>query len=206
MAEQRERHAGVGGRGAVDDVVEVGEVVAEVLDQRPLALGLAVAEVVEPVDGGAVRDQGLGDVLVAPDVLAVAVREDHHPARVLERPVGERDRPARAGERVRGACGRHGRGSCPTEGVDADTQEGWAGGPGGRTIVLSPPPPAPEAPVHHFHAEIARQVTESRIAGAERARSTRGLARSPRAARGPRRTPRPVAHRRPALARLWRPE
>ena len=43
------------------------------LDERALALGAAVAEVVGPEDDGAVGDEPLGHVLVAAGVLAVAV-------------------------------------------------------------------------------------------------------------------------------------
>jgi len=61
--------------------------------------------------------------------------------------------------------------------------------------------------MHSFHAQIARQITESRIAEAEHARLVRGLTR-PRHDRrvGARRVLRPIAHPGPALARLWRPE
>ena len=34
--------------------------------------------------------------------------------------------------------------------------------------------------MHHLHTEFARQITESRIAQAEHARTVRGLTRSPR--------------------------
>ncbi len=63
--------------------------------------------------------------------------------------------------------------------------------------------------MHHLHTEFARQITESRIAQAERARSARHVARPRRSDRGPgraRRLLQPIAHPGPALARLWRPE
>ena len=63
--------------------------------------------------------------------------------------------------------------------------------------------------MHTFHAEFARQTTESRIAEAERARTVRSLTRPTRVARGPgraRRILQPIAHPGTALARLLRPE
>ena len=68
-------------------------------------------------------------------------------------------------------------------------------------------PRRPEDPMHQFNAEIARQITESRIAQAEHARAVRGLTRSPRPGRvHARRVLGPIAHPGLALARLWRPE
>ena len=61
--------------------------------------------------------------------------------------------------------------------------------------------------MHSFHAEFARQITESRIAEADRARAVRGLTRSTREPRGRgRRVLQPIAHPGAALARLLRPE
>jgi hypothetical protein len=61
--------------------------------------------------------------------------------------------------------------------------------------------------MHNFHAEFARQITESRIAEAERARAVRSLTRRTRTARGQRRRLlQPFAHPGHALARLVRPE
>ena len=61
--------------------------------------------------------------------------------------------------------------------------------------------------MHNFHAEFARQTTESRIAEADRARAVRSLSRPSRAARGRgRRALQPIAHSGTALARLLRPE
>ena len=61
--------------------------------------------------------------------------------------------------------------------------------------------------MHSFHAEFARQTTESRIAKAEQARAVRSLTRPARAPRGwGRRILQPIAHPGPALARLVRPE
>jgi len=61
--------------------------------------------------------------------------------------------------------------------------------------------------MHNFHAEFARQITESRIAEAERARAVRSLTRSAPAPRGrARRVLQPFAHPGHALARLVRPE
>ena len=61
--------------------------------------------------------------------------------------------------------------------------------------------------MHHIHTEIAHQITEDRIAGAERARAARGLTRSPRHGHlHARRLLAPLAHPGLALARLWRPE
>ena len=61
--------------------------------------------------------------------------------------------------------------------------------------------------MHAFHAEFAMQITDSRIADAERSRAARSLKRS-RRQRGSsaRRLLRPVMHPGPGLARLWRPE
>ena len=53
----------------VDHRLEVG-------DQRPFAVRPAVTDVVEPDDEGAVGGERAGDVVVAADVLAVAVRDD----------------------------------------------------------------------------------------------------------------------------------
>jgi hypothetical protein len=63
--------------------------------------------------------------------------------------------------------------------------------------------------MHTFHAELARQTIESRIAEAERARAVRSLTRPTRAASGQGRAHRilqPIAHAGPALARMLRPE
>ena len=81
--------------------------------------------------------------------------------------------------------------------MDVDTQEGWERRGRGGTIVH----------MHNLHAEVARQITESRIAEAERARAVRSLTRPDRRARGrARRVLQPIAHPGPALARLMRPE
>ena len=79
------------------------------------------------------------------------------------------------------------------------TQEGWEQRGRGRTMRR----------MHSFHADMARQITESRIADAERARSARHLTRARRSGRGralARRVLQPIAHPGPALARLVRPE
>jgi len=61
--------------------------------------------------------------------------------------------------------------------------------------------------MHQINAEIARQITDSRIAQAEHARAVRGLTRSPQPGRvHVRRVLGPIAHPGLALARLWRPE
>ena len=61
--------------------------------------------------------------------------------------------------------------------------------------------------MHSFHAEFARQITESRIAEAERARAVRSLTRPTHVAPSrARRVLQPIAHPGLALARLWRPE
>ena len=61
--------------------------------------------------------------------------------------------------------------------------------------------------MHNFHAEFARQTTESRIAEAERARAVRSLTRPTRVTPSwGRRIMQPIAHPGLALARLWRPE
>jgi hypothetical protein len=58
-----------------------------------------------------------------------------------------------------------------------------------------------------IHAELARQITESRIAEADRARAVRSLTPPSRVTRGrARRVLHPIAHAGPALARLVRPE
>ena len=53
--------------------VEIGAEMFAGDDQRPLALRAPVAEVIRPIDRGAIGDQPLGDVGVAADVLGVAV-------------------------------------------------------------------------------------------------------------------------------------
>ena len=67
--------------GGAADLVEVLDDVLDVGDEHPLALGAAVAEVVGRVDDGAVAGEAVEHVGVAPGVLAVAVRDQHHAAR-----------------------------------------------------------------------------------------------------------------------------
>jgi hypothetical protein len=62
----------------VDDPLEVG-------DQDPLALALAVAHVVDGVDGGTVGHQGRGHVFVPARVLPVPVGQQDHVGGVLPR-------------------------------------------------------------------------------------------------------------------------
>ena len=63
----------------VDDRFEVG-------DQGTLAVRVPVPSVVEPIHGGAVLSEGGGDVVVAADVLPVAVHDDDEVARLRVRP------------------------------------------------------------------------------------------------------------------------
>jgi hypothetical protein len=61
--------------------------------------------------------------------------------------------------------------------------------------------------MHSIHAEVARQITDSRIAKAEQVRAVRSLTRPDRVGRGrARRVLQPIAHPGYALARLVRPE
>ena len=78
--------------------VEVVDDVFEVLDDHPVAATLAVADVVEPVDDGPVVDERRSDVVVAPDVLPVAVGEQRDVGAVNDR--GR----ATTGRRSRCAC------------------------------------------------------------------------------------------------------
>jgi hypothetical protein len=79
VAHHDERQRAVGRAGLHDDAVHVLDHPGEVLDQHPFARRAAVAAVVQAVDRGAPRAQPLGDVLVAADVLAVAVHEHGQP-------------------------------------------------------------------------------------------------------------------------------
>jgi hypothetical protein len=69
-----------------DDFVEVVHEPLEVLDQRGLALRAAVAHVVGADHLRAARDQRLGDMLIAADVLAVAVHQHDQPGGAGGRP------------------------------------------------------------------------------------------------------------------------
>ena len=62
--------------------------------------------------------------------------------------------------------------------------------------------------MNNLHAALASQITEQRIADAERARAARHATRARRAGRtrDRRRVLQPIFHPGLALARLWRPE
>ena len=94
MSDQHDRQVGPGGGRGVDHLVDVGDHVLEVLDQRPITATLAVADVIDPVDHRPVGDQRGGDVVVPPDVFAVAVHEHRDEARRRVR-VGPRPRDDR---------------------------------------------------------------------------------------------------------------
>ncbi len=82
----------------------------EPVDQGPRPLGVAVAAVVESVDGVALGHEPRGDVLVAPDVLAGPVGDDDDGARVtVGEPRAPGDlQPALAGERAVAHSSAHG--------------------------------------------------------------------------------------------------
>ena len=82
VADQDQRQARVFIARELRDEVEIGGEMLAVDDQRPLAVRAAVAEVVRPVDRGAIGDEPLGDVVVAADVLGVAVDDQRDVAGV----------------------------------------------------------------------------------------------------------------------------
>src|SRR5207302_11174313 len=76
MPEEDDRQPGVCGLRALDDPPHVVHHVLEVRDENTLARGAAVPEVIGAVHRGPARAERAGDVVVALDVLAVAVRDD----------------------------------------------------------------------------------------------------------------------------------
>ena len=110
VADEHERQVGVLYVGTLHEQVQVVDDPLEVLDQHPLALAAPVADVVVPVDDGAVGGEPLGHPLVAPDVLAVAVRDDRDPRRVAGRAPLRADEQAGValGVDVLGRDGAHG--------------------------------------------------------------------------------------------------
>ena len=77
VAHEDDREVGVLAAGLLDQAVEVVHDGVEVDDQRRLAVRAPMADVVQAMDGGPVRHEGVGHVVVAADVLAVSVRDDH---------------------------------------------------------------------------------------------------------------------------------
>src|SRR5262249_34708582 len=67
-------------------------------DERALALGAAVAQVIGGVDGRAVADEMIGDVRVARRVLTVAVRDHGDVARTRAWPLVHDDAPPAPGD------------------------------------------------------------------------------------------------------------
>ena len=100
VADQDDRQPGVSAAGDFGDEMKVGGKHLSVLDQRTLSVRKPVPEVVGRVDGGALRDQPVRDVVVAPRVLAVPVGDQGDEARVLVRPLEEDEVAAGAGEGV----------------------------------------------------------------------------------------------------------
>jgi hypothetical protein len=76
VADEHHQRAGMLLARQLHDLVQVVDHLLEVLDQHALAPGLAVADVVGTHDHGSAVHQRRGHVLVAADVLAVAV--DQH--------------------------------------------------------------------------------------------------------------------------------
>jgi hypothetical protein len=116
VAHEHEWQAGVRGARAFDQQVQVVDDRVEVGDESGLAVRAPVPDVVEAVDGGAVLAQGRGDVVVAADVLAVAVRDHHDVARLLVVPRAHVDGSGVTGQGNVVARGsrrrRHGGGAC----------------------------------------------------------------------------------------------
>ena len=104
MADHHDRQARVLLARALDDRVQVVDELLEVLDQHALALGLAVADVIGPDHDRAALDQRLGDVVVAPDVLTVAVHQHDDPLGVGVGPDAQADPVAERGALAHGAA------------------------------------------------------------------------------------------------------
>jgi 3-oxoacyl-[acyl-carrier protein] reductase len=98
--------AGLGRAEAIGLARQGATVVVNDIDEARLSA--TVADVVRAGDDGAAVDEQLGDVLVAAEVLAVAVGEDHDPARVVVGPHGERDLRLAARERLDLRLAAHG--------------------------------------------------------------------------------------------------
>ena len=86
VTHEEDREVGVSARGPADRAVEVVHDGIEVDDQRRLAVRAPMADVVQAMDGGPACHEGVGHVVVAADVLAVAVGDHHEVARVLALP------------------------------------------------------------------------------------------------------------------------
>ena len=112
VPDQDHRQSGVGAARDVGDQVEVGGEHLSLGDKGALAIREPVAHVVRRVDRRAFGDEPVGDVVVAPRVLAVAVGEERDEARVLVRPLEEDEVAAGAGEGVLRGLGQ---GSTVTE-------------------------------------------------------------------------------------------
>ena len=80
------QHYGTVVADVLDQEVEVVHDRREVGDQRSLPIRAAVPYVVQAVHRCAALRESSGHVVVAADVLAVAVRDDHHMARLLAFP------------------------------------------------------------------------------------------------------------------------
>src|SRR5215216_1313188 len=102
MPDHRHRQPGVGRLGLADHGVDVLDQRGEVRDQDPLALGTAVPDVVQAIGAPAGIIQRLGDVLVAAEVLAVAVDQHDPAAYPLDLPAACVDRPRLALEAALG--------------------------------------------------------------------------------------------------------
>ena len=98
VADQDDRQAGLLDARGLGHQPEIGHHVLAVLDQRPLALRATVAQVVGRIDHPAVGDQRVGDVVVAPRVLAVAVGEEYDITRLVAEPAVDCDAAAAAVE------------------------------------------------------------------------------------------------------------
>ena len=78
--------------------VQIVDEVVDPLDERSLALRAAVSQMIGRVHRSAVADEVAGHVRIAARVLAVAVRDQRHVARVLAGPFVQYDSPSGAGE------------------------------------------------------------------------------------------------------------
>ena len=81
--------------GELGDEVEVRGQLLALADEGPLALRATVTLVIGPDDHGALGDEPFRHVLVAADVLAVAVGEQDEESRVGVRPSADMEPPPR---------------------------------------------------------------------------------------------------------------
>jgi len=76
MADEDDRQVGMSFLEALNDSVKVVDDQVVITDLDALAARAAMPDMVRAGDHGSALDQELSDVLITPEVLAVAVRED----------------------------------------------------------------------------------------------------------------------------------